>query len=122
MLELYKISKLCYCERIKINLVQSLKRRLDYLEENHLYALAAILTPKYGKRWLNPTELDKWDKMLIKAMQAFFCDKHLDSDSYSNKKDEMPIQPMKKIKILSYLEQQSTNKVLSKTHEIMFIE
>ena len=43
-------------------MITNLKARLSGLDKNKLYVHAAVLTPKYGFKWLNYDERETFDK------------------------------------------------------------
>ncbi|CAF1108654.1 unnamed protein product [Brachionus calyciflorus] len=100
--ELNKLPYLRYCDKIKSNLLNSLDKRFNYLEANSIYPLAAILTPAYGKKWLKPEEINKWDNELLAQLEIFLSNHPLlNNDQMQNKEITEPCS--KKIKCLSYL-------------------
>ena len=42
-----------YCNKFRLNLISNLKQRFGFLDIDPLYIHSAILTPKYGKKWMN---------------------------------------------------------------------
>lgn len=72
-IELNKLKTLKHCEKIRLNLLTSLDKKFWFLETSEIYNLAAILTPKYGKRWLDNQEQEKWDEILYVKVSEFLA-------------------------------------------------
>ncbi len=68
---LSKINDLTHCNKLKINLIDSLSRRFKFLEKDNKYAFAAILTPKFGKRWCSEIESNKYDSKIVSEIIDF---------------------------------------------------
>ena len=111
--ELTKSEKLKYCEKIRTNLLASLKKRFEYLENSPIYAIAAILTPSYGKKWLKPEEEHKWDKVIVTQIEEFVKKYGCKLESRSEIKEPLA----KKLKVLNYLNEKSTLQTRSKSIE-----
>jgi hypothetical protein len=112
--ELSNLDKLKYCEKIKNNLLASINKRFGYLENCPIYAIAAILTPSYGKRWLNADEEYKWDKIIITQMEDFV--KKFGTSSCDANTDVVEPQP-KRLKVLNYLSKTTSSQKLAKSFE-----
>ena len=98
--------KLRYCEKLRTNLIEGLKARLGFVESKPLYVHAAILTPKYGFKWLTPTERRNFDKeSFIQAIESFLLKKPLLKNNQVNlDKDQEICEPSKKkIKLLNFM-------------------
>ena len=55
---------------MRTNLIEGLKSRLGFTESKPLYVHAAILTPRYGVKWLTPSERRILDKdSIIQAIE-----------------------------------------------------
>lgn len=80
------------------------------MEVDRLYAIAAILTPKYNKRWCTISEQVKWDSVIVEEVNKFIQRFPLDSSENNVQTSYMePQEPnRKKIKLLSFMESQDS--------------
>ena len=68
------------------------------------------MTPSYGKKWLNSTEKEKWDREILDQMDYYLSNYTKNEYNDDQDVDYRPVHETKKIKILSYLNESSVNK------------
>ena len=97
--------KLRFCEKLRTNLIDGLKSRLGFIESKPLYVHAAILTPKYGLKWLTPSERRAFDKeSIIQAIETFLVKKPiLATKRVNDDKAEEGEPNKKKMKLFNYM-------------------
>jgi hypothetical protein len=90
-------------------LITNLKTRLSGLEKNNLYVHAAVLTPKYGFKWLGWEERENFDKNgLLRAVENYLLKHPLKSSSQSTasvttQADSVSSRPVKSLRIMDFL-------------------
>jgi hypothetical protein len=100
-----------HCDKFRNNLIFNLKKCIGFVEEKDLYVHAAVLTAKYGKRWLKPSEQEDFNKArLVRAVENHIAKHPLkikqNVDNNSNKENSINmIKPpaAKRLKMMSYL-------------------
>ena len=91
-------------------MITNLKTRLSGLEKNKLYVHAAVLTPKYGFKWLNYDERETFDKNgIIRAVENYILKHPLKSSSQATpsvttQADSVSSRPVKSLRIMSFLD------------------
>lgn len=102
--ELTKLPRLKHCEKIKQNLISSLRNRLGYVETDKIFAISTILTPKYAKRWCSAGEYNNWKSVIISEMDKFVKRFPVLTNADKSTLSNVTVEPSaKRLKLLSFL-------------------
>jgi hypothetical protein len=121
-------------DKLKTNLLTSLNSRLNYLQNNTIYSLAAILTPKFGFKWCETTEeIYRLEADLMSSIYDFLSkfnvnrcqginDALVASNSIQVKTSDSEKQANKKLKLFSFIEDKNKNSISNNNNNNKSIE
>jgi hypothetical protein len=62
--------KLKHLSTIRNDLIERIKCRFEYLENDDIYGLAAVLDPNYGLNWMDVDQQELWTNKLVNCLIA----------------------------------------------------